>query len=124
MITETESEYQSDAGSTKDTPYLVLTGELLGVFCECLGVNWPCYNGTALYSSASAIAIFLSTAPKKVQHNNTWIYKAPHIQNLEAQDKVKLPVRQGSLDKIVLKTKYKLTGKTVLKFCLSQVVGQ
>ena len=25
----------------KDTPYLTLTGELWGVFCEELGENWP-----------------------------------------------------------------------------------
>ena len=34
MIIEIEVEYQSDAGTTKDTPYLTLTGELWGVFCE------------------------------------------------------------------------------------------
>ena len=33
----------------KDTPYLALTGELWGVFCEYLRENWPRYNGTALY---------------------------------------------------------------------------
>ena len=49
IITETEAEYQSDAGSTKDTPCLALTGELWGVFCEYLWENWPRYNGTALY---------------------------------------------------------------------------
>ena len=32
MKTETEAEYQSDAGSPEDTPYLVLTGELGGAF--------------------------------------------------------------------------------------------
>ena len=34
IITGTEEEYQSDAKSTKDTPYLALTGKLWGVFCE------------------------------------------------------------------------------------------
>ena len=34
MITRTEAEYQSDAGSTKDTPYPALPGEIWGVFCE------------------------------------------------------------------------------------------
>ena len=48
MITRTEAEYQSEAGSTKDTPYLTLTGELWGVFCEYLSENWPRYNGTTL----------------------------------------------------------------------------
>ena len=32
MIIEIEAQYQSDAGTTKDTPYLALTGELWGVF--------------------------------------------------------------------------------------------
>ena len=48
MIIETESEYQSDAGSTIDTPYLALTGELWGVFREYLSENRLRYNGTAL----------------------------------------------------------------------------
>ena len=34
---------------TKDTPYLALTGELRGIFCEYMWENWPRYNGTALY---------------------------------------------------------------------------
>ena len=49
IITGTEAQYQSDAGSTKDTPYLTLTGELWTVFCEYLGENWRRYNGTTLY---------------------------------------------------------------------------
>ena len=49
MIIEIEAEYQSDAGTTKDTPYLALTGELWGVFCEYLWENQPRYNGPALY---------------------------------------------------------------------------
>ena len=49
MITETEEEYKSDAGSTNDTPHLSLTGELWGVFYGYLRENWPRYNGTALY---------------------------------------------------------------------------
>ena len=32
MIVGTEAEYQSDAGFTKDTPYLALACELWGVF--------------------------------------------------------------------------------------------
>ena len=49
MIAGSEAEYQLDAESTKDTPYLALTGELWGVFCECLWENLPHYNGTAIY---------------------------------------------------------------------------
>ena len=49
MIAGTEAEYQSDAGSTKDTPYLALTGELWGVFCEYFWEHWTRYNDTALY---------------------------------------------------------------------------
>ena len=33
----------------KRHPYLALTGELWGAFCEDLGGNWRRYNGTALY---------------------------------------------------------------------------
>ena len=50
IITETEAECLSDAGSTKDTPYFVLTGDLWGGFCEYLGENWLRYNGTTLYN--------------------------------------------------------------------------
>ena len=49
MIIDFEAEYQSHAGTTKDTPYLARTGELWGVFCEYLWENQPRYNGTALY---------------------------------------------------------------------------
>ena len=48
MIIEIEAEHQSDAGTTKHTPYLALTGELWGVFCEYLWENQPRYNDTAL----------------------------------------------------------------------------
>ena len=49
MVAETQVEQQSDAGSTKDTPYLVLMGELWVVFCKYFWENLPRYNGTALY---------------------------------------------------------------------------
>ena len=52
MNAEIEAEYESDAGSTKDTPYLALTGEHWGVFCGYLWENWPRYSGTALYKGA------------------------------------------------------------------------
>ena len=38
-----------DTGSTKNTPYLALMGELWGVFCECLCENWQRYSDTACY---------------------------------------------------------------------------
>ena len=57
MIIGTEAEYQSNAGSTQDTPYLALTGELWGVLCEYLWQNWPRYNGTALYITCYIIVM-------------------------------------------------------------------
>ena len=45
----TVAESESDFRIIIDTPYLALTGELWGVYCEDLGENWPRYNGTALY---------------------------------------------------------------------------
>ena len=53
MIIEIEAEYQSDAETTKDTTYLVLTGKLWGVFCEYLWENQLRYNGTALYTACT-----------------------------------------------------------------------
>ena len=49
--TTTGAECKSE--STKDTPYLTQMGELLGVFCEYLGENWLCYNGTTLYFASN-----------------------------------------------------------------------
>ena len=60
MIIEIEAESQSDAGTTKDTPYLALTGELWGVFCEYLWENQPRYNGTALYFPRGYLELFHS----------------------------------------------------------------
>ena len=45
----TEAKYKSEFEHTKHTPYLALTGELCGVFCEDFGGDPPRYNGTALY---------------------------------------------------------------------------
>ena len=42
-------EHKSNINLTKDTSYLVLTGELWVVFGEDFRKNLPCYNGTALY---------------------------------------------------------------------------
>ena len=36
MNSRTQAEYQSDVGSTKDTPYLALTGELRDVFVNTI----------------------------------------------------------------------------------------
>ena len=49
MIAKIQAEYKSDAGSTNDTPYLTLVGELWGAFCKYFRDNWLCYNDTALY---------------------------------------------------------------------------
>ena len=45
----TAAELKSDFKLTTDTPYLTLTGELWGVFCEYFAENWPRYKSTALY---------------------------------------------------------------------------
>ena len=46
-MTVTEVKYASEVIFTIDIPYLALTGELWGAFCEDLGENWPRYKGTA-----------------------------------------------------------------------------
>ena len=45
----TKAEYKSEFEPTKDTPYLVLMGELWGVFCDDFRENLLHYNATALY---------------------------------------------------------------------------
>ena len=49
IIAGIETEYQSEAGTTKDAPNLALTGKLWGVFWKYFGEHWPRYNSTALY---------------------------------------------------------------------------
>ena len=44
----TAVERKADFKLTTGTPYLALTGELWGVYCEDLRENWLLYNGTAL----------------------------------------------------------------------------
>ena len=51
------AECKSNIKLTKDTPYLTLTGELWGVFCEDFEENWPCYNDTALYYGYSSVVM-------------------------------------------------------------------
>ena len=42
-------ELNSELEPTKDNQYLVLAGEISGVFSEKFGENWPRYKGTTLY---------------------------------------------------------------------------
>ena len=68
MIAGTATGYHSDAESTKDIPYLNLTSELWGIFCEYLWENWLHHNGTALYFQINNILQepFTSTVAAKL----------------------------------------------------------
>ena len=68
MIAGTQEEYRPEAGSTKDTPYLTITGELWGVFWEYFLENWPHYNGIALYD---IVAMSIVTPTSVPQQNRT-----------------------------------------------------
>ena len=46
----TETEYKSQIELTKYIPYLTILGKLWDLFGEDLDENWPCCNGTTLYS--------------------------------------------------------------------------
>ena len=48
MFAGTQAEYQSDAGSTKNTWYLALMWEIWFVFCEYFWEDWLRYNSTTL----------------------------------------------------------------------------
>ena len=43
------AESESNFRIKMDTPYLVLTGELWGVYCEDFGEDLPRYDGNTLY---------------------------------------------------------------------------
>ena len=43
------AKHKLEIESTKDTPYLTLTGKLWCVFYENFAENWSRLNGTALY---------------------------------------------------------------------------
>ena len=45
----TVAKSKSDIRITTDNPYVTVTGELWGIYCEELGENGPWYNGTALH---------------------------------------------------------------------------
>ena len=47
--TISEAEHKSEVVLTKDTLYLILMGELLGVYCQGFEENEPNYDGTTLY---------------------------------------------------------------------------
>ena len=64
------AEYKTEIESTKDTPYLTLTGKLWCDFCDNFEENWPCYNNTALYwqtltDSHDLLAHILNRVPFK-----------------------------------------------------------
>ena len=63
------AERKSHFKLTTDTPYLALTGELWGVYCEDLGENWPRYSGTALYNHNKRKHVYSAKAWNN--HNKT-----------------------------------------------------
>ena len=62
------AESASDIRITRDTPYLALTGELWGVYCEDFGENLPRYNGTALYDDIKYIYHESQQLDQKINH--------------------------------------------------------
>ena len=42
-------DHKSECKLTKDTPHLMIMGELCGVYCEDLEENWPHNDCSALY---------------------------------------------------------------------------
>ena len=59
----THAELKSECQITDYTPYLTLTGELWGVFCEDSIENWPHLNGTILYITLSLKEVIHSAGP-------------------------------------------------------------
>ena len=65
----TEAEHKSGWQITNYTPYLALTGELWGLFCEDLVEIWSRYNGTALYLCSIPL-IYVCLNPYSNPHVN------------------------------------------------------
>ena len=61
---------------TKDTPYLVLSGELWSVFYEYINRNRPCYKGFLLYQHG---ALFINAVLAKFEWLH--IYREPDIEH-------------------------------------------
>ena len=72
----TGAELKPDFQFTTDIPYLDLTGELWGVYCENLRENWPRYNGTSLYSELSSrmVKCFASKKSTLKRSMMTWFW--------------------------------------------------
>ena len=84
-----EAEYQSDAGSTNDTLYLALMGELWGVFCEYLSENWPHFNGTTLYLNIDRLKRIIQYFVPKPTNFSLLVYalvlQDPYVAHLPQQ---------------------------------------
>ena len=74
----TEAESNTKIKLTNDTPYLVLTGELWGVYCESLEENGQRYNGTALYEITFAY-------PKNLTPHNHFLPSVQSGTNVTAE---------------------------------------
>ena len=69
-------------GFTIDTTYFILADDLFRVYCEDLGENSPCYNGTSLYWECilliqSGAIIIWSRTSYHIQHCNRPISQVP-----------------------------------------------
>ena len=83
MITVPETE--SDIRITIDTPYLALTGELWGVYCEDLGENWPRYNSTTLYSQVTLYSMMSAVRREDPQGGLLLYLKDGSMKTIAAQ---------------------------------------
>ena len=89
----TGAECVSDFNLTTDTPYLALMGEIWDVYCEAFGDNWPCYNDTKLYSTASS-TIVISFSTWWADHLTGWPFLCCNTSQLFCQS-VHTPPAQG-----------------------------
>ena len=53
------AECERDIRIKTNTPYLTLTGELWGAYCEDFRENWPHYNDTVLYKDISLMGAII-----------------------------------------------------------------
>ena len=75
----TGTEYEYKFKPTKDTPYLALTGELWGVFCDVLGEDRLHYNGTTLYFAMQMPLISLFSMKHIMSQKHSLMSSHDHV---------------------------------------------
>ena len=99
----TKGEHKSSISLTKDTPYLALTGELWGDYCENFGESWMRYNGIVLHITGPLYGEVASEAASP--HKSVAMLSIDFITEMH---------QNNQLTYLVLKPKYFMQSRSIL----------